>query len=163
MRGVAEVEANPTARRYVAEEWVRDAVCKYRTMLAREYFLAGEEDRALATLEAVAPVARDMTESLLELANIYVANGYFEKALFFYDQALEAFPRKGIGDNAFRLHYAQILANKGVAHLYSGDVDAAEAALQESLEVYPEQRDVREMARRENLERAAEHLSGGRE
>lgn len=159
MRGVAEVEANPTARRYVAEEWVRDAICKYKSMLAREYFLAGDGERALATLEAAAPVAHDMTESLLELANIYVANGYYKKALFFYERGLEAFPREGVGDKAFRLHYAQILANKGVTYLYLGDVDAAEAALQESLEVCPDQPNVREMARRGNLERAAEQLS----
>ena len=159
MRGVADVEANPTARRYAAEEWARDAICKYKSMLAREYFLAGEEDRALATLEAVAPVAHGMTESLLELANIYFAHGDYKKALFYYDRGLEAFPREGVGDKAFRLHYAQIFANKGVTYLYSGDVDAAEAAFQKSLEVCPDQPDIRRMARRENLERAARELS----
>jgi len=159
MRGVAEVEANPTAGRYVAEEWVRDAICKYKSMLAREYFLAGEEDRALTTLEAAAPVAHDMTESLLELANIYTANGYYKKALFFYERGLEAFPREGVGDKGFRLHYAQILANKGLIHLYSGDIDAADAAFQESLEACPDQPNVRQMANRENLERAAKQLS----
>jgi len=159
MSGVAEVEANPTARRYVVEEWVRDAVYKYGSMLAREYFLAGEEDRALATLEAVAPVAHDMTESLLDLAFIYATNGNYKKALSFYEQALEAFPRKGVGDDAFRRHYAQILAHKGITYLYLGDVDAAEAAFRESLKAYPHQPEIRQKARREELERAAKRLS----
>ncbi len=163
MRGVAAVEANPATPRNMAEEWVRDATCKYRTMLAREYFLAGEEDKALATLAAATPVARGMTESLLELANIYIMYGHIDKAIAMYDRALDAFPRKGVGDDSFRYHYAQIWANRGIAYLYLGDVDAAEASLRESIEAYPEQPDIRRMMRRENLERAAESLAGREE
>ncbi len=155
MRGVAEVEADPASPRNSSEEWIRDAICKYKLMLAREYFLAGDTARAFAALAAAAPVAHDMTEPLLELANIYVMYGYYEKAVNFYDQALEAFPRKGIGDQAFRLHYAQIFVNKAIAYLHLGDVDAAEASFRQSLEAYPDQPDVRRMSRRENLEEAA--------
>jgi tetratricopeptide (TPR) repeat protein len=162
MRGVKAVEARPDTPRNVTEEWVRDAICKYRTMLARGQFLAGEEDEALATLAAVAPVARGMTESLLELANIYVMYGHYEKALKIYDQALEAFPRQGIGDETFRYHYAQIWTNRGVTLLHLGDLDAAEASFRESLTAYPDQPDVRRMAIRENMERAAESLAAPR-
>jgi hypothetical protein len=159
MRGVAAVEANPATPRNRLEEWVRDATCKYRTMLAREYFLAGEKDQALETLAAVAPVAQGMTESLLELANIYVTYAYFDKAVAMYDLALEAFPRKGVGDEPFRYHYAQIWANKAIAKLCLGDVDAAEEAFRQSLEAYPEQPEIRRMMRRENMERAVRSLA----
>ena len=158
MRGVADVEADPASRRYLAEEWIRDGICKYKLMLARDYYLAGETDEALAALAATAPIARDMTESLLELANIYTQYGYYEEAIPYYDQALEAFPRKGVGDQSFRLHYAQIQANKGIAYMYVGNVDAAEEAFRQSLETYPDQPSVRHMARRENIEEAVRIL-----
>ena len=163
MRGVAEVEANPGTPRRMEEEWIRDAVCKYLTMRAREYFLAGETDKGFATLETAAPVAREMTESLLELANIYITYAQFEKAIEMYDQAIEAFPRKGVGDDSFRYHYAQIWANRGVVYLYLGDLDSAEASFRESLEAYPDQPEVRRMALRENMERAAESIAARRE
>ena len=158
MRGVADVEADPASRRYLAEEWIRDGICKYKLMLARDYYLAGETDEALAALAAAAPIARDITESLLELANIYTLYGYYEEAIPYYDQALEAFPRKGVGDQSFRLHYAQIQANKGIAYMYVGDVDGAEEAFRQSLETYPDQPSVRRMARRENIEEAVRIL-----
>jgi len=161
VRGVAEVEADPASRRYLAEEWVRDGICKYKLMLARDYFQAGETDKALATLAAAAPVARDLTESLLELANIYAMHGYYKEAIPHYDRALEAFPRKGVGDQSFRLHYAQILANKAIAYLRVGDVEAAEKAFRRSLETYPDQPNVRYMVRPGNLEEAARLLGSG--
>ena len=162
VRGVAAVEANPGTPRYMQEEWVRDAACKYLTMRAREYFLAGENDKGLAALETATPVARGMTESLLELANIYVTYAYFEEAVEMYDRAIEAFPRKGIGDDSFRLHYAQIWNNRGVVLLYLGNIDAAEASFRESLKAYPDQPDTRQMMRRENMERAVESTAGMR-
>lgn len=155
MRGVAEVEAEPASPRNSAEEWIRDAICKYKLMLARDYFLAGDKGRAFAALAAAAPVAHDMTEPLLELANIYATHGFYAEAVDFYDQAVEAFPRKGIGDESFRLHYAQILVNRGVSCLYLGDVDAAEVSFRQALEAYPDLPNIRRMARRENLEEAA--------
>lgn len=161
MRGVADVEADPASPRYLAEEWTRDGISKYKLMLARDYYLAGETDRALATLAEAAPIAYDMTESLLELANIYALYGYYEESIPYYDQALEAFPRKGVGDASFRLHYAQILANKAIAYLHIGDVDAAEEAFLQSLEIYPDNPDIRRVARRENLEEAARLFAGG--
>lgn len=161
MRGVADVEADPASRRYLAEEWIRDGICKYKLMLARDYYVAGENDKALATLAATAPIARDMTESLLELANIYSQYGYYEEAIPYYEQALEAFPRKGVGDPSFRLHYAQIQANKGIAYLHVGDVDGAEEAFRQSLETYPDQPDIRYMVRRENIEEAVRMLGAG--
>lgn len=156
MRGVAAVEADPASPRYRAEEWVRDAICKYKLMLARAYFLAGDADKALATLASAAPIAWDMTESLLELANIYVMYGYYEKALPFYNQALDAFPRKGVGDKAFEYHYAQILANKGVVCMYIGDKEAAKKAFRASLEKYPDQPVLRRMLRPENFDEVAQ-------
>jgi tetratricopeptide (TPR) repeat protein len=161
MRGVADVEADPTSPRYLAEEWVRDGISKYKLMLVRDYYLAGETDRALATLAEAAPIARDMTESMLELANIYALYGYYEESIPYYDRALEAFPRKGVGDESFRLHYAQILANKAIAYLHIGDVDAAEEAFRQSLEIYPDNPDIRRVANRENLEEAARLFAGG--
>ncbi len=155
MRGVAEVEANPASPRNLAEEWVRDAICKYKLMLARGYFLAGDTGRALDTLASTAPIARDMTESLLELANIYVTYGYYEEAIPYYDQALDAFPRKGVGDKSFVYHYAQILANKGVVYMYIGDTEAAKKAFRASLETYPDQPVIRRMLRPENFEEVA--------
>lgn len=161
MRGVAAVEADPASPRYLSEEWIRDGICKYKLMLARDYYQAGETERALATLAEAAPIARDMTEALLELANIYALYGYYEEAIPYYDQALEAFPRKGVGDLSFRLHYAQILANKAISYLHIGDVDAAEKTFRQSLEIYPDNPDVRRMVRRENLEEAARLLGSG--
>jgi tetratricopeptide (TPR) repeat protein len=116
----------------------------------------------LAALETATPVARGMTESLLELANIYVTYAYFDKAIAMYDRAIEAFPRKGIGDVSFRLHYAQIWNNRGVVLLYLGNIDAAEASFRESLKAYPDQPDTRRMMRRENMERAVESTAGMR-
>ncbi len=155
MRGVAEVEADPASPRHRAEEWVRDAICKYKLMLARGYFLADDADEALAELASTAPIARDMTESLLELSNIYVMYGYYREALPYYDQALDAFPRKGVGDKAFEYHYGQILANEGVVYLYIGDTKAAKKAFRASLEKYPDQPVLRRMLRPENFEEAA--------
>jgi tetratricopeptide (TPR) repeat protein len=160
IRGAAEAEAAPQTPRMRWEEWIRDALVKYKTMLARDYFLAGEEEKAFATLEAAAPLAYDMTESLLELGNIYAMNGHYGEALRYYDRALEAYPRHGVGSPAVQYHYAQAWSNKAVAHLHLGDVDGAEAAYRASLEAYPDQPDIRLISRRENLVRAAEALAG---
>ncbi|UCH78153.1 MAG: DUF2723 domain-containing protein [Candidatus Coatesbacteria bacterium] len=156
MRGVAEAEADPEAPRMHLEEWIRVALVKYKTMLARDYFLAGDEEKAFATLEAAAPLAYGMTEPLLELGNVYALNGHYAEALRYFDGALEAYPRRGAGVPAVRYHYAQVWANKAVAHLHLGDVDGAEAAYRASLEAYPDQPDIRLISRRENLVRAAE-------
>jgi tetratricopeptide (TPR) repeat protein len=163
MRGMAAVEANPGTPRNLAEEWIRDAACKYLTMHAREYFLAGENDKGFAALEAATPVAQGMTESLLELANIYITYAYFEEAIDMYDRAIAAFPRKGIGDDSLRYHYAQIWANRAIVYLYLGDVDAAEASFGESIKAYPDQPNIRRMMQRENMERAAESMAVRRE
>jgi hypothetical protein len=57
MRSVAEVEANPAAPRLEADTWPREAVCKYKFMLANGYFPAGERKKALDVLAAAVPVA----------------------------------------------------------------------------------------------------------
>jgi hypothetical protein len=162
MRGAEEVQARADSPLYLSQEWVRDALCKYKTMLARDYLLAGDEDKAFATLDEATPLAQGMTESLAEIANIYITHGYPEKAIPYYDQALAAFPRKGVGDDSLRYHYAQIYSNKAVAHLTAGDVDGAEAAFNASLEAYPNQPDIRNLAQREKLERFAAELASPR-
>jgi len=160
MRGAAGVEAHPDTPRLRQEEWIRDALVKYKTMLARDYFLAGDKDNAFATLEAADPLAYGMSESLLELGTVYALNGHYEEALVYFGRAIEVYPRHGVGSPAVRYHYAQAWSNKGVAYLHVGDVDGAEAAYRASLEAYPDQPEIRRLSRRENLVRAAERFAG---
>jgi tetratricopeptide (TPR) repeat protein len=110
-------------------------------------------------MAAAAPIAHGMTESLVEIGNIYFAHGYPAKAAEFYEKGLAAFPRKGVGDRVFRQRYAQVMNNKAVAYLAMGDVDRAEATYRESLAAYPDQPDIRKAATRENLERVAKYLT----
>lgn len=159
MRGVAGIEDNPTARRYGEDKWPREAVCKYKFMLANGYFLAGEKQEALNVLAAAVPVAAGISSALADMAGIYFDNGYPTEAAATYDRAARAFPRRGVGDDYSRYLYAQVLASKGTSLLYAGDVDGAEAAYRESLAAYPDQPQLRMTANRDNLERVAREVA----
>jgi tetratricopeptide (TPR) repeat protein len=158
-RGIAVVEENPAVPRYTADKWPREAVCKYKSMLAEGYFLAGEREKALDILAAAAPAAAGISSALAEIARIYFNNGYPAQAAVYYDLAARNFPRRGVGDGPWRRLYARVLESKGTAALHAGDVDGAEAAYKESLAAYPDQPQLRVAATRENLERAARELN----
>lgn len=159
MRGVRYYESHPDDPRVREEEWVRDTICIYRFMYARELFLAGQPEKATAVLKRVEPLAGGLPESLADMGNIYFLNGYYREAVRLYNLAVRAFPRQGKGDPAFRLRYAQILNNKAVALIYLGDVDGAEAAYRASYEAYPDQPGITEIMKRENIAAAVRELA----
>ncbi|UCH78152.1 MAG: DUF2723 domain-containing protein [Candidatus Coatesbacteria bacterium] len=162
-RGVADVAFRPEAPPYAADEWVRDATCRYKLMLASEYFLAGDETSALATVSETAPIAAGLSSPLAEIGAVYFKNGYYAEAAEFYRRSAEAFPRAGGGEAASRLLYARVRQSEGWAHLYAGEVEAAEAAFRASLAADPDQPDLAPLAERAKLERLAREIAAPNE
>jgi hypothetical protein len=158
-RGVDDVASRPAAPRYAADEWVRDATCRYKLMLASEYFRAGDEISALAAVNATAPVAAGLSSPLAEIGAVYFENGHYAEAAEFYGRSAEAFPRGGEGETEARALYARVRLGEGWAHLYAGDVEAAETAFRASLAANPDQPELAPLTDRAYLERAAREIA----
>jgi tetratricopeptide (TPR) repeat protein len=140
-RGFADVEARPAAQRFREDVWLRRAACTFLIKEALQRFGAGENHKGFAALARAEPIAYGLFEPLANIAGIYLARRRPEKALTLFERAAAAVPRAGVGDEYFRLHYAQILARKGDAYLQLGDAEGAEAAYREAREALPAQPD----------------------
>jgi tetratricopeptide (TPR) repeat protein len=138
-RGFADVEARPAAPRFREDVWLRRAACTFLIKEALQRFGAGQNQRGFAALARAEPIAYGLFEPLANIAGIYLAHSQPEKALTFFERAAGAVPRAGVGDEYFRLHYADILARKGDAYLRMGDLKSAEAAFREAREAFPAQ------------------------
>jgi hypothetical protein len=153
-RGAARLAAAPAGSPLVADDWARETAGRYATMLAREYLQLGDRRRGFALLEAAGAETRGLSESSAEVGNCYLWYGNPRRALYYYDLALAAFPRKGVGDSGFRQHYAKLIANKALAYIWLEDAAAAERTYRESLAAYPDQPDIRECLRPNRINEA---------
>lgn len=138
-RGFGDVESRPAAPRFRQDVWLRYTVCAFIIKEALQRFGAGQNQKGFATLARAEPIAYGLFEPLANIGSIYLAHGRTEKAVVLLDGAAGAVPRAGVGDEYFRLHYAQILARKGDAYLRMGDVESAEAAFRKAREAFPAQ------------------------
>jgi hypothetical protein len=138
-RGFGDVESHPAAPRVREDVWLRYTVCTFLIKEALQRFGAGQNQKGFATLARAEPIADGLFEPLANIGSIYLAHGRTEKAVVLLEEAAGAVPRAGVGDEYFRLHYAQILARKGDAYLRMGDVESAEAAFREAREAFPAQ------------------------
>lgn len=152
-RGQVELEATPRTPRNNYDEWARESVSRFHVMLARQYFAAGEREKGFAELARGAAVGYELTESLADIANQYMLNGRPDLSVKYNEEALAAFPRKGVGDPAFRQHYSALMANKAIAYLWLGDLDNAEKTYKEAYDAWPDP-DLAIAMKRENLEAA---------
>jgi tetratricopeptide (TPR) repeat protein len=136
-RGFAEVESRPEAPKFRRDVWLRSAICTFLIKEAYQYFGAGGTAAGFAVLARAEPLAYGLFEPLANIGAIYLARGRPEEAATFFARAARAVPRRGAGDEYFRLHYAGILARKGDAYREMGNEAAAEAAYREAREAYP--------------------------
>lgn len=137
-RGFADVETRPVSPRFREDVWLRHMICIFLIKRAFQYLEAGGIDEAFAALARAEPVAEGLFEPLGNVGGIYLAHGRPEKAVALLERAARAVPRAGIGDEYFRLHFAQLLARKGDAYLEMGDAESAEAAYREAREACPQ-------------------------
>jgi len=163
LRGVADVVSRPEAPRYAADEWVRDTACRYQLMRASEYFRAGDDTTALATVAATVPIAAGFSSPLAEIGAVYFENGYYAEAAASYARSAEAFPRGGEGEAEDRNLYARVRTAEGWAHLYAGEVEAAETAFRASRAANPDQPELAPLTDRATLNRLARDLGRANE